>query len=137
MKQYLIYAAILCLAFASSASYSQDERAATIEQRMEEARARLNLTDSQVEAMTPVLKESMAEQQRVLSSYGVDLESGTGAMQQLGRRNAMAMKKELDAVRANTLDAVSNILTDEQFDEFTRLQGERQAEMRQRLRGGR
>lgn len=136
MKQYLICTAIICLAFANSASFAQEKRAATIEQRMEEARARLNLSDAQVEALAPVLEQSMAAQQSILSKYGVDLDSGTDVMQKLGRRNAMAMKKELDVVRADTLNAVDDILSDEQFDEFKRIQGERQAEMRKRIRGG-
>jgi hypothetical protein len=137
MKQYLICIAMIVLTFANSASFAQEERAATLEQRMEEARARLNLTDSQVEAITPVLEESMVAQQSILSRYGVDLESGTDPMQKLGRRTAMTMKKELDSVRTDTLDAVGDILTEEQFEEFKRLQRERQAEMRKRMRGGR
>ena len=136
MKQHLIWTAIICLAFANSASFAQDEQAAAIEQRMEEARARLNLSDAQVQALAPVLEQSMAAQQSILSKYGVDLDSGTDVMQKLGRRNAMAMKKELDVVRADTLNAVDDILSDEQFDEFKRIQGERQAEMRKRIRGG-
>lgn len=136
MKQYLICTAIICLAFANSASFAQDERAAATDQRVEEARARLNLSDAQAEALAPVLERSMAAQQSILSKYGVELDSGTDVMQKLGRRNAMAMKKELDVVRADTLNAVDDILTDEQFDEFKRIQGERQAEMRKRIRGG-
>ena len=137
MKQHLIWTAIICLAFANSASFAQDEQAAAIEQRMEEARGRLNLSDAQVEALAPVLERSMASQQSILSKYRVDLESGRDVMQQLGPRNAMAMKKELDAVRADMLEAVDDILADDQFEEFQRIQNERQAEMRKRMRGGR
>ncbi len=48
-----------------------------------------------------------------------------------------AMKKELDAVRAETLTAVEKILTDEQFKEFKSIQEERRREMRNRLRDSR
>jgi hypothetical protein len=137
MKQHLICTAIICLAIANSASFAQDAQAAAIDQRMEEARGRLNLSDAQVEALAPVLERTMASQQSILSKYGVDLESGRDVMQQLGPRNAMAMKKELDAVRADMLDAVDDILADDQFEEFQRIQNERQAEMRKRMRGGR
>lgn len=136
MKQYLICTAIICLALASSASFAQEELAAKLDQRMEEARARLDLSDAQVEALTPVLERSMAAQQSILSDYGVDLNSGTNVMRQLGRKNAMAMKKKLDAARADTFDDIDDILTDEQFDEFKRMQRERQSEMRKRMRGG-
>lgn len=137
MKRHLIRMAILCLAFASSLAFAQDDRAAGAEQRMAEMQARLDLSDTQVEALTPVLAESMAAQQRILSRYGINLESGSGAAQKLGPRDAMAMKKELDVVRADTLHAVDDILTDEQLDEFKRIQDERRAAMQKRIRGER
>jgi hypothetical protein len=47
------------------------------------------------------------------------------------------MKQELDAIRADTLKAAEDILTEEQFDEFKSLQNERQAQMRRHFRGRR
>lgn len=137
MIRHMISMAILSLAFASPLALAQDDRAAGAEQRMAEMRARLDLSDAQVEALTPVLAESMAVQQSVLSKYGINLESGSGAAQKLRPRDAMAMKKELDVVRTDTLQAVDDILTDEQFDEFKRIQDERQAAMQKRIRGER
>ena len=137
MKRHLIGASIICLLFASSPGIAQEDRAAAAKERMEETRARLNLSDEQVEALTPVLKESMTAQQSILSKYGVNLEGGSNGGQQLGLREARAMKKELDFVRTETLDTVDDILTDEQFDEFKRIQEERRAEMRQRIRARR
>ena len=137
MKRHLIGATIICLLSASSPGIAQEDRAAAAKERMEETRARLNLSDEQVEALTPVLKQSMTAQQSILSKYGVNLEGGSNGGQQLGLREARAMKKELDVVRTETLDTVDDILTDEQFDEFKRIQEERRAEMRQRIRARR
>ena len=137
MKRTLISAAIIAFALASllwSASEAQDGGA---EQRMEEVRIRLGLSDAQAEALTPVLQESMTAQQSVLSKYGINLEGGTSSMNKLGRQDAMAMKGELDAVRSDTLDAVGEILSEAQLTEFKRVQTERAAQMRQRIRAGR
>jgi hypothetical protein len=104
---------------------------------MAEMRARLDLSETQVEALRPVLQESMAAQQSILSRYGINLENGRGAAQKLGPREALAMKKELDVIRTDTLHAVDDFLTDEQFDEFKRIQEERRAAMQKRIRGER
>ena len=137
MKRHLISITIFCLAFASSLGFAQDVRAAGAEQRMAELRARLDLSDTQVKALTPVVKESMAAQQSILSRYGINLESGRGAAQKLGPRDALAMKRELDGIRTDTLRAVDDILTDKQLDEFKRIQDERRAAMQKRIRGER
>jgi hypothetical protein len=47
------------------------------------------------------------------------------------------MRKELDVVQADTLDALGRILNDEQMEEFKRMQEERKAEMRERILGRR
>jgi hypothetical protein len=127
---------IFCLALASSLGFAQDGRAAGAEQRMAELRARLELSDTQVEALTPVLEQSMATQRGILSRYGINLESDRGAPWKLGRRDALAMKKELDAIRTDTLHAVDDILTDKQLAEFKRIQNERRATMQKRIQVG-
>jgi hypothetical protein len=47
------------------------------------------------------------------------------------------MRQELETVRADTLDELEGILNDEQLDEFKRIQEERKAEMRERMRSAR
>ncbi len=104
---------------------------------LEEAIARLDLTPDQAEQLTPILEKSRAEQQAIFASYGVDPEAANAPPQNLGFQTMRAMKKELDAVREETLTAVEKILTDEQFKEFKSIQEERRREMRNRLRGRR
>jgi len=134
----ILSTAILCfIVLFSPLILAGTDQALQLEQRLEQAKARLGLTDGQVEQMAPVLQKSMEKQQSILSSYGIDLVGQSDPAQTLGIRKAMAMKQELDVVRADTLVAVEDILTDEQFDEFKRLQRERQAEMRERIRGRR
>ena len=129
-------ATVLFMTF-SLLAFAQDDRTAQFEQRMEEARTRLDLSDEQVEAFSPVLKESITEQRRILSNYGVNLDDPSDTAGRLRLRQARAMRKELEAVRADTQSALKPILNDEQLDEFQRMQEERRAEMRERIRGGR
>jgi hypothetical protein len=137
MTRILTNMMFFCLVIFSPLTLAETDQAAQLEQRLEQAKARLGLTDDQLEQMAPVLQETMDAQQRILTSYGIDLEGQDDPAQTLGIRKAMAMKRELDVVRADMLAAVEGILTNEQFDEFKRLQSERQSEMRTRIRGQR
>ena len=137
MTRILTNMMFFCLVIFSPLTLAETDQAAQLEQRLEQAKARLGLTDDQLEQMAPVLQETMDAQQRILTSYGIDLEGQDDPAQTLGVRKAMAMKRELDVVRADLLAAVEGILTNEQFDKFKRLQSERQSEMRTRIRGQR
>ena len=71
---------------------------AEIEQRFEEIRERLNLTDEQRTAMEPILRRSIAERIGILEKYGVSRNGGN----QPGFRQLRAMRKELEAAREQT-----------------------------------
>jgi F0F1-type ATP synthase membrane subunit b/b' len=136
MKRLFPTVTFVTLLFVSPLIQADGDRAAQIEQRMEEAKARLNLSEEQLDQMAPVLEKSMEKRQAIFSNYGIDLESGNGSGRRLGFRQARAMKQELEAVRAETLNELDGILNDEQLDEFKRMQEERKGEMRERIRGG-
>lgn len=104
-----------------------------LERRVAEAVARLDLSAEQVDRVTPVLKDSIAAQQRILSRYGIDLESGEAGTRGLGPRAALSMRQELDAARETTLSALEGLLTETQHNEFKRMQEERRAEIRERV----
>lgn len=134
----ILSAAILCfVALFSPLILAGSDQALQLEQFLDHAKVRLGLTDSQVEHMAPVLQKTMERQRSILSSYGIDLADQSDPAQTLGIRKAMGMKRKLDVVRADTLAEVEDILTEEQFAEFKRLQRERQAKMRERIRGQR
>jgi hypothetical protein len=65
----------------------------------------------------------------------MDPESRQGSAEKPGLRKMRAMRKEMNAVRENTLGELEQILSDEQLEEFKNIQEERQAEMRERMRG--
>jgi hypothetical protein len=134
MTRILAIVTFCVFALLSQLVLAENDRATQVEQRLEQARAKLGLTDEQFEKMVPVLEMSGEAQRHILSNYGIDLESRSGSTQKLDASQAMAMKLELDVVREDMLAAVEDILTDEQFDEFKRFQKENQAEMRKRIR---
>ena len=132
MKRKLFSITIFCIALAAPPGFAQYSPAAGAE-----LKTRLALSDTQVEALTPVLNKSKAAQLDILSSYGISLESSGGAALRPGWRDAMAMKKKLEALRKDTLHAVDDILTDKQLDAFKRIQDEHRAALQQRIRGER
>ena len=98
-------------------------------------RERLSLTDDQAEQLAPILRASRAGQKTVLSAYGIDLAAGNGDGTTLTIREARALKRDLNEVRDDTLEAVNDVLDAEQLEEFERIQAERSAEIRARIRG--
>ena len=136
MKRPTSFAALLVFALAASASHAAENRAAQIEHRVQAAKDRLQLTDEQVERITPVLEESLDAQRRILSRYGIDPDAPSAQRERLGLRKAQAMKRDFEAARAATLASVGDILTRTQVDEFKRIQQERANEMRSRIVGG-
>ena len=117
----------------------EEDRAARVEQRIEAARERLALTDEQAEAVVPILKAAAAEQAAVLKKHGIDLEARAGGERQarLGLRGMRILRGEMDAVRAETVEKLGEVLSDEQIAEYRKMQDENRSEMRRRIRSAR
>ena len=134
--QRLTAAATLIVLFAiGTQAKADDDRAAMAQEQMQQTFEGLELTDEQIEQVKPVLEASVASMQEILLSYGMDPESRQGSAEKPGLRKMRAMRKEMNAVRENTLGELEQILSDEQLEEFKNIQEERQAEMRERMRG--
>jgi len=120
---------------ASPAALAEEDRAAQIEERIAETKARLKLSDEQIEQLTPVLKSSFEAQMAVLEKHGIDLENrDSGNQKKLGFREARKLRKDLDVVRESTLDQVEGILSEEQFAEYKKIQDERKKKMREMIK---
>ena len=119
-------------------AWAEDDRVAQFEERIAETKERLSLSDEQVEQLTPVLKSGFEAQMAVLHKYGINLEDrNSGNQNKLGFRQARKLRKDLDAVRKSTLDQVEDILSDEQFSEYKKIQDERKEKMREMIRARR
>ena len=119
-------------------AWSQEDRAAQIEERIVEAKERLDLNDEQIEQLTPVLKSGFEAQMAVLKKYGIDLENrASGNQGKLRFREARKLRKDMDVVRESTLGQVEGILTEEQFSEYKKIQDERKKQMRELIKNRR
>ena len=127
--------AIVAIGITPATAAAEDDHAAQLEERLAETKARLGLTDEQIEQITPILEAGFEAQMAVLDRHGIDLEDrGTGESERIGFRAMRALRGDLQEVRADTLEELGDVLTDEQMAEYRKIQEERRAELRERIR---
>lgn len=100
-----------------------------LEQLVEEFRTRLDLTDEQLEAMRAISMEHLQEMGSALREAGVEL----GGDNDLSRRDRRRLLRRLRGINNDTDDRVEDVLSDEQMDEYKKIQDERRERMRQRI----
>ena len=123
---------------ASAQDADRQAQLAEFEERLEETRARLNLTDPQVEQITPILRSQFEAQMEVLQEHGVAVgDIGAGAAEggrRLGLLALLRLGRDLDEVRERTLDQLREVLTDEQIEIYREIEEENREAMRERMR---
>lgn len=137
MRSLLATVSLIALMLASPISTANEDRTAELKERMQEAQARLNLSDTQVDQMAPIVERAMQAQKAIMARYGIDPENRDGAGRQPSLREMRAMSQEMEVVRSDTRAALDPILSDAQMAEFDRMQEERKAQMRERVRSSR
>lgn len=137
MRSLLATVSLIALMLASPISTANEDRTAERKERMQEAQARLNLSDTQVDQMAPIVERAMQAQKAIMARYGIDPENRDGAGRQPSLREMRAMSQEMEVVRSDTRAALDPILSDAQMAEFDRMQEERKAQMRERVRSSR
>ena len=140
MKTYFNLTLLLVFfaSLSTAAAQEQEDRSAQLEERVAEARQRLDLTDEQVAQMEPIIESGIEARLLVLEEYGIDPEARTSGQQgKLRLRQKRALTKELNEISAEVRDEMSEILTDEQLAEYEKIQEERRAEMRERVQARR
>lgn len=133
MKPILAAVSLMTLVLASPLSTASEDRAAELKGRMQEAQARMNLSDAQIDQMAPIMERAMQAQKDILARYGMDPENRNSSGRRPGLREMRAMKQEMAVVRSDTNTALEPILSDAQMAEFQRMQEERKAQMRERM----
>ena len=134
MKKTLTAATLIALFAVGAEAAADDDPAAKAKAQMQETFERLELTDEQIQQVEPVLRASAEARQEILAEYGMDPASRQSSGARPGPRKMRAMRKEMDAVNEDTLGQLEQVLSDEQIAEFNRIQEERRAEMRERMR---
>lgn len=129
------FAIIAASLFLASPSLAQDPpmdreaAAAEMQQRREEIAERLNLTEEQKVKVEPILQESAKQRQAIMEKYGVTGEKRPN----MSFRKMRKMRGEMNDLRDETNKNLSEILTDEQMDEYETIQDEQRAAMRERI----
>ena len=135
MKVLLRRSLAVSLFYIAALAAAQDIDRTAVEERIDELVERLDLSDEQIEQISPILQDSMERQRAILESYGVDPAKRGEGGQRLGMRKARAMRKEMSEVRETSRGAMAEFLSDEQMDELQLIQEERRDALREKIRG--
>ena len=129
--------ALFAIATQAAAAGEREMDPAALEERTNEMRERLDLTDKQVEAIEPILIDHLEKTGAVLKEYGIDLQSGERPKERMGFREARKMKSDLDGVQSETEGALDDILDDDQMNEYRQIAEERRARIREQIKANR
>ena len=142
MKHWLVSATLIGLMSSLTIGLAQQtdpDRVAELEARIEQTKQRLNLTDEQITEIEPILASNFDATMLVLENHGIEFDPDVprGQRERPGFRKMRAISKDLQAVREETAVEMAKILTDEQMAEYRKIQEERRAELRDRIRARR
>ena len=140
MKRRIIatmFAALVvgAVAVAQEVTQERDELREELLTALVEARERLALTDELAEQIRPILQADLAGRVAVLAEHGIEL--GADERPRLNLRELRALSMALAAVRAETLEALAEVLSEEQLAVYQELQEEGAEALRERLRARR
>lgn len=142
MKHWMTVAALIGFLSSLSVGFAQQadsDRLAELEARIEQTRKRLNLTDEQIVRIEPILESNFEATMLVLENHGIEFDPDVPREQRErpGFRKMRAISRDLQAVREETAAEMAEVLTDEQMAEYRKIQEERRAELRERIRARR
>ena len=131
----IIAVAMIATGIASMAADQERDRAEKLRQQLQEAHARLKLSDAQIERIRPILRASTHAQIKVLEKHGVDIgDRSEERRRQLGFRQLRQLGRDLDRVRGQTIRDLGAVLNEAQVKEYKQIQKERKQALRKRLR---
>ena len=131
-----LIATLALFGISTALAADREEIEAKAQEKLEQVIEELELTDEQVAAMRPILEASFERQAAVLEEHGVSLEDRSRE-DRLSRRERRALRSDLKDEREETMEALSEVLNDEQLEAYRDMAEERQDEMRSRLKNRR
>ena len=127
--------AFAAIGIASMALAQERDRAGKLRQHLEEARARLKLTDDEIKRIRPILRAGIRSQAKVLEKHGLDIGGRSGERSsRLSLRQLRQLGRDLDRVRGQTIRDLGAVLNEAQVKEYKQIQKERKQALRKRLR---
>ena len=133
--KYVLRLVLIVAIFGANSVWS--EQGAKAAEKLEETKVRLNLTDDQIVSIKPILIEDLAQKNQVLLEHGIDLESGKRPTGGMNFREARALANDMDSVREKTVKELSVYLSDEQIEEYKKIQKENKEKIRERIKESR
>ena len=106
------------------------EQQARLDARLDEIRARLDLSDEQRARLEPLLRKDLERRVEVLRKHGM----GREADARPSARQMRAARQDLKSAREQTEAEMKEILDERQLDEYRKFQQEARDEMRERAR---
>lgn len=130
MNRIALTLLLALLGLPTNAVSQQDQvELADFQKQMLETAARLDLSEAQRAELEPILRARFQETERLLEKHGFDHRSGNPP----GRRQLLALSRDLRPLREQTDREIEAILSKEQMSEYHDLQEERRAQMRAQL----
>ena len=99
-----------------------------LDERLQETRLRLALTEEQMTEVRPILQDHFDAQMTILDKYDI----GNGKRPKL--RKLRALRQDLKANKAQTTKRLAAILSAEQTAEFDKIQAEQKERTREKFR---
>ena len=135
LVKYALRLALIVAIFGANSGWS--EQGAKAAEKLEETKVRLDLTDDQFVSIEPILIEDLAQKNQVLLEHGINLESGERPTGGMNIRKARALANDMDSVREKTIEKLSVYLSDEQIQEYKKIQEENKEKIRERIKESR
>ena len=135
LVKYALRLALIVAIFVANSGWS--EQGAKAAEELEETKVRLNLTDDQFVSIEPILIEDLAQKNQVLLEHGINLESGERPTGGMNIRKARALANDMGSVREKTIEKLSVYLSDEQIQEYKKIQEENKEKIRERIKESR
>ena len=105
-----------------------------VRKHLEEARARLKLTDEQRAKAEPIVRAGIEKRLAILKQHGLVDENGQRTGHKPRPRALRGIRNELQDVQKGVTTQLSAILTPEQMAEYKKMQEELRDELRDRAR---
>ena len=135
LVKYALRLVLIVAIFGANSVWS--EQGAKAAEKLEETKVRLNLTDDQFVSIEPILIEDLTQKNQVLLEHGINLESGKRPTGGMNIRKARALANDMDSVREKTIEKLSVYLSDEQIQEYKKIQKENKEKIRERIKESR
>lgn len=94
-----------------------------------EMQSRLELTPEQIEAIAPILENSMSARNSTFDKYGVNFET----CDRPGALGLIRLNKDMNRINANTRSRLAEILTPPQLREYDKIVAEQTAIVKQQI----